>query len=145
MNNRVVAFFTVLVILGMLVLFVLNVKDITSGQPPNQTYLKYNDIQGMAIEHQRLLYTLNFEQQNRIVEILNNGVPITEIKEGNKLPANFDKLVIYRFQGQPDIVLTPIAYVDKDLVFSAPDWAPNGYFMELSDGNLKTLLAQTYD
>jgi hypothetical protein len=145
MSNRTLVVLTVLVIAGMLVLFGLNVTNILTGQPPNQKYLKYNDIQGMAIGRNRVLYTLNFQQQNQVIEILNSAVPITEIKSGKRNPPNIDKLVIYPLQGKPEIVLTPIAYVDNNLIFSAPDWVAHGYLMELSDGDLKNLLSKTYD
>jgi hypothetical protein len=145
MSNRTLVVLTVLVILGMLVLFGLNVSDILTGQPPNQKYLKYNNVQGMAIGHNRVLYTLNFQQQNQVIEILNSAVPVDEIKAGKRTPPNIDKLVIYPFPGKPEIVLTPVAYVDDALIFAAPDWVPNGYLMELSDGTLKELLSKTYD
>jgi hypothetical protein len=130
----------------MLVLLALNMTDILTGQPSNQTYLKYNDVQGMAISHNRLLYTLNFKQQNTIIDLLNLAVPITEIKPGKRQPPNIEKLTIYQFQGQPPIVLTPIGYdASQNLIFSAPQWVQNGYLMDLSEGDLKNLLSQTYD
>jgi hypothetical protein len=145
MSNRTLAFLTALVILGMLILFALNMTDILTGKPPNQVYLKYHDVRGMAVGHHRLHYTLNFKQQNTVIDILNSAVPITEIKSHNREPANIDTLIIYQFQNMPDVVLTPIAYIDQNLVFSAPKWVPNGYLMELSEGDLKKLLSQTYD
>jgi len=145
MNNRNLFLMTAVVILGMLVLFALNLTTILTGQPPNQTYLKFNDVQGMAISQNQLLYTLNFNEQNKVIEILNGAVPINEIKSEKRSPANINKLVIYRFENQPAITLTAIAYTDKNLVFAAPDWVPNGYLMELSEGSLKQLLSQTYD
>lgn len=145
MSNRTLVLLTSLVLLAMFVLFAVNLSDILKRQPPDQTYLKYNTIQGMAVNRNELLYTLNFKEQNKVIQILNFAVPITEIKPGNRLPANIHDLVIYPLEGKPEIVLTAIAYVDNNLVFSAPAWVPNGYLMELSEGNLKTLLSQTYD
>lgn len=145
MSNRTLIALTVLVIVSMLVLFGLNLSSILTGQPPNQTYLKYNNVQGIAIGHNRLLYTLNFQEQNQVIEILNSAVAVNEIKSGKRTPPNIDKLVIYSFQDKPEIVLTPVAYVDNNLIFSIPDWVPHGYLMELSDGSLKELLSKTYD
>lgn len=145
MNNRTLVLLTSLVLLAMFVLFAVNLTDILKRQPPDQTFLKYNDIQGIAVKRNELLYTLNFNQQNKVIEILNFAVPVTEIKSGKREPANIRELVIYPLEGKPEIVLTAIAYVDNDLIFSAPAWVPNGYLMELSEGNLKTLLSQTYD
>lgn len=145
MSNRTLFFLTALVILSMVTLFAFNLTNILTGQPPNQIYLKYNDVRGMAISHNQMLYTLNFQQQNTIIDILNKAKPINEIKSDKRQPPNIDKLVIYLFEDKPDIVFTPIAYIDKNLVFSIPALVPNGYFMELSEGDLQQLLAQTYD
>ncbi len=59
-----------------------------------QEILSYNDVRGMAIERQGLLYTLNFEQQNRMVAAINQNDAIQ------------DKLIIYRFN-HPDWVIEP--------------------------------------
>ncbi len=59
-----------------------------------QEILSYNDVRGMAIERQGLLYTLNFEQQNRMVAAINHNDPIK------------NKLIIYRFN-HPDWVIEP--------------------------------------
>jgi hypothetical protein len=145
MNNRTLFLLTTLVIISMLVLFGLNMNSILTGQPPNQTYLKFNDVRGMAIEQHQMLYTLNFDEQNKIIDILNSAVPITEIKSDKRQPPRIEKIVIYQFENKPDIVLHPIAYVDDNLILSAPNWVPNGYLMELSEGTLKELLSKTFD
>lgn len=145
MSNRTLAFLTALVILSMMILLALNLTDLLTGQPPNQTYLKYNHVRGMAISHNQMFYTLNFKQQNTVIDILNRAVPITEIKPGKRQPPNIDKLVIFQFLGKPDIELTAITYIDQDLIFSVPQWVPNGYLLELSEGDLQKLLSQTYD
>lgn len=133
-----------MMIAAILILLGLNMTSILTGQPLNQKYLRYNDVRGMAISNNKMLYTLNFKQQNTVIDILNAAVPIDKI-EGNRTPANIEQMVIYQFDNAPDIVLIPIGYVKKNLVFAAPKWVPNGYLMELSDGNLQKLLSQTYD
>lgn len=144
MSNRTLGFLTALVILCMIVLFAINLNSILSGQPINQKYLQYNEVRGMAITRHKVLYTLNFEQQNEIVGILNQAIPINVI-EGERTPANIEQLIIYQFQELPDIVLTPIGYVGKDMIFAAPQWTPNGYLKELSEGTLQKLLTESYD
>jgi hypothetical protein len=99
----------------------------------------------MAIAHNQLLYTLNFKQQNTVIDILNKAIHIIDIRPGQRQPPNIEKIVIYRFNNQPDLVINPIAYVNQNLVFSIPEWEQEGYFMELSNGALKQLLSQTYD
>lgn len=68
---------------------------------PPQSVLAYNDVRGMAIESDGLLYTLNFEQQNRVVAALNRKEGIPNIET---CAPSMDKLVIYRFNA-PDRVI----------------------------------------
>jgi hypothetical protein len=146
MSNRTLVFLTTLVILGMLVLLSLNLTNILVDQAPNQTYLKYNNVRGMEVFHNQMPYTLNFKQQNSIIDILNLAVPINEIPQGKRQIPNFGKLVIYQFQEGPEIVLTPITYdANKNLIFSAPTWVSDGYLKEISEGEFQKLLSQTYD
>lgn len=144
MSNRTLIVLTSLFFVGIIVLFSINMTSILTGQQPKQTYLQYNNVRGMAIVQNKLKYTLNFQQQNKIIDILNEAVPITELKE-NRKPPNIEKLIVYQFDGLPDIELTPIGYQEKNMIFSAPKWVENGYLMEVSEGNLQKLLAQTYD
>lgn len=144
MSNRTLVYLTGFVILGMLILLAFNLTSILTGQPKNQTYLKYNDIRGMAVSHNQKLYTLNFQQQNAVVSILNNSVRVIGVNPGKRQKPKIDKIVVYLFD-QPDVIIHPIAYIDQNLVFSAPQWEKGSYFMELSEGDLQQLLSQTYD
>ena len=145
MNNRTLTYLTLLVLLGMAVLIGINMKSILTGQPNNQTYLKYNDVRGMAVSHNQLLYTLNFEQQNTVIEILNKAVRVVGVKPGKRQKPTIDKIIVYQFEGQPEITINPIAYIDNNLVFTVPAWDKDSYLMELSEGDLRQLLLETYD
>lgn len=145
MSNRTFLLLTLAVLAGVAILVVLNVSYILTGEPPNEVYLKYNNVRGMAVARNQLLYTLNFEQQNSVIEMLNRSVPIVELKAGQRQKPDIEKLIVYQFENQPDITLTPITYVNGNLVFSVPQWVQGGYLMDLSDGDLQKLLAQTYD
>lgn len=145
MNNRIVLFFTIAVLAGMGILLAINMSSILTGQPAHQTYLKYNNVRGMAVGHNQMLYTLNFKQQNDVIDILNRSVRVLGVKPGKRQKPNIEKIVVYQFDNQPDIVITPIAYVDGNLVYSVPQWDQDGYLMELSDGDMQKLLMQTYD
>lgn len=65
-----------------------------------QPVLKFNDVRGMAVEHEGLLYTLNFDQQNGVVKALN-----APQESKAPLPVSFTRLVIYRF-GHADKIYT---------------------------------------
>lgn len=145
MSNRTLIYMTGLVLLGMGILFALNLGQILIGSPPNQTYLKYNEVRGIAVKHRQLLYTLNFAQQNSTIDILNQSLLLAEVKPGTTQPVDIEQIIIYQFEGKPDIILTPIAYVDQQLVYQSPLWSPQGYFMEVSVGEFKKLISQSYD
>lgn len=145
MTNRTLIYLTALVLIGMVTLFAINMTSILTGKPEDQTYLKYNHVRGMAVSHNQMLYTLNFKQQNDVIEILNRTVRVVGVKPGKRQRPSIDKIIVYQFNDQPDLVITPIAYVDNNLVFSVPAWNPNGFFMEVSNGRLHQLLSQTYD
>ncbi|CUI17119.1 conserved putative membrane protein [Candidatus Protochlamydia naegleriophila] len=145
MTNRTLIYLTVLVLIGMATLFAMNMTSILTGKPEDQTYLKYNHVRGMAISHNQMLYTLNFKQQNDVIEILNRTVRVVGVKPGKRQRPNVDKIIVYQFNDQPDLVITPVAYVDNNLVFSAPAWNQDGFLMEISNGRLHQLLSQTYD
>lgn len=144
MSNRTLIILTSAFFLGIIVLFSINMTSILTGQPLNQIYLQYNNVRGMAVLHNKLLYTLNFQQQNKVIDIINQAVTIDTIK-GDRKPPNVEKLMIYQFENAPDIELVAVGYVEKNLIFSAPKWVPNGYLMEVSEGNLQKLLSESYD
>jgi hypothetical protein len=145
MNNKTLLYLTLLVLFGMAILFAINMTSILTGQPENQTYLKFNDVRGIAVAHNQLLYTLNFEQQNRIIDILNRAVRVVGVKPGKRQRPTIEKIVVYQFDNKPDLIINPIAYVDQNLVFSIPQLEKDSYLMELSEGDLQQLLSQTYD
>ncbi|MDP1881055.1 MAG: hypothetical protein Q8K60_08980 [Parachlamydiaceae bacterium] len=145
MNNRTLFILTGVVLFGMIGLLALNLASIIKGRPPAQTYLKYNDVKGMAVGYHDLLYTLNFNQQNEVIDILNRSVRIVGLKPGKHQKPTIDKIVIYLFEHESPITVTPIAYIDQNLVYSVPEWNQDGYLMELSDGILHKLISQTYD
>lgn len=145
MNNQTVFTISLLVIIGLGVLFTANIRSILKGKGTDETYLKFNSVRGMAVEHNKLTYTLNFDQQNEIISILNKSVRVVGVKPDKRQKPNIQKLIVYQFGDQPDLVITPIAYINQNLVFSAPAWNTDNYLMELSNGELQKLLAQTYD
>jgi hypothetical protein len=123
-------------------------------------YIAPNDVRGMAIEHNGLLYTLNFSQQNHLVDIFNRATSVapndvTNRKTQLKHPPEITKIIIYRFDA-PDIEIHPVAYTTKkgsstqqpndfNFVFSIPQWDAKNYFEEATPNELATILSTTYD
>lgn len=143
-QNKNVLIMTGLVLVAMVVLLAFNLQQMISA-PHQAKYIGFNEVRGMAIEHKGLLYTLNFDQQNKVIENLNLAIPIGKSAIGPSTePLNFSKLVIYRFN-KSDLTLLPIQYDGNNLIFSAPEWHKTGYLKDISYGHLKSLLAATYD
>ena len=114
------------------------------AQIPNEKWLAYNHVKGMAAEYQNQLYTLNFEQQKHALAIINQAVPLPKEfpQPSDNMFFPYSKLIIYRFN-QPDLELIPISLDGHRLIFEVADWLPGGFFIEAGRGELDTLLSQT--
>jgi len=152
---------TIAVLSGFFVIILMNVAAMVGIVPSK--YISPNDVRGMAVEHNKQLFTLSFEQQNELVGIFNRSIPIAKsMIEGRKTqlknPPLIQKIIVYRFSG-PDIVITPVAYVAKtssvlgdedelqstNMVLSVNEWNPNGYLEEAAPDELAKILLTTYD
>ena len=142
-NNQIMLYLTILALAAIGTILVFNMTEIFSG-PSNQTYLVFNDVEGMAIVHKNVPYTLNFKQQTRVIEYLNRSLPVGKTAIGQGEPLNFSKLIIYRFN-KPALDAILIGYENNNVIFSVPEWNPHGYIKDVSVGDFKNLLAETYD
>lgn len=97
----------------------------------------------MEVVHEGVPYTLNFQQQNRIIDLLNQSLSTNERSVENT-SLNFTSLTIYRFEA-PNLTLKPIAYNHEELIFSVPEWNSEGYLKENSRGEFKKLISTTFD
>jgi hypothetical protein len=139
MSNKTLFYFTIAVLFGIAALFAINLASIMTPTQP-EPVLKYDFVRGMAAQHADKLYTLNFEQQNQFIEIINRAIPNKEIV-GDVFKRPFiEKIVIYQFN-EPNIEILPVAQVGQNLVLKIN--GKEGYLKDVSDGALKTLLFQT--
>jgi hypothetical protein len=142
MSDRTLFFLTCAVILGMGVIFVINIMPIMEPHP-SERYLSFNHVRGMAVVHNQKEYTLNFEQQNTVIDLINRSIPTAEKLSKSPSPFPFSRLIIYLFNA-PNVEITPLESIDNNLIFSAPAWNVQGQMKDLSNGDLKKLLMQTY-
>ncbi|MBA3816012.1 MAG: hypothetical protein H0X29_05750 [Parachlamydiaceae bacterium] len=159
MSSRITLYMTLAVLAGFGIIMLMNVVTMLGIAPAK--YISPSEVRGMAVQHNKLLYTLNFEQQNALVEIFNRSIPVSrEDVEARKKDApkiaDISKIIIYRFNA-PDIEIVPIAHVAKNysvdgftsqrynLVFSAPEWNSKGVLEEATQDQMEALLANTYD
>ena len=95
----------------------------------------------MAVYHNNIPYTLNFAQQNSVINYLNEAIEINAHIESK--PASFEKIVIYRFD-QSELTLAPIGTIqDNNLVFPAAAWSRSGYMA--TPRELMELINLTFD
>lgn len=145
MNNRTLYTMTALVLLGIAVLFWTNIKSIIEGKPLSQTYLNYNEVRGVAVQYKGKPYTLNFEQQNQFIDYVNRFIPIEKIESKSDKKPDFDSIIVYQFNNQPDITFKPVAFNEQNLIFSVPLLQKDGYLMDISEGKLNQFISKTHD
>lgn len=141
MSNRTVFYLTIIALIAIALLFLIDIRNITlytSAIP--EVYLKHNEVSGIAVQFQDKVYTLNFDQQNRVIDIVNRSLPVVKHEKIIEKP-NFQKITVYTFGKTPDIEITPIGYGrNDDLIYTAPLLEPTGYLMEVSEGDLKKII-----
>jgi hypothetical protein len=142
MSNRLVIWLATFCIASIAFLFFINSLSMIWSQP-NEKFLSYNGVRGMAITHNDTLYTLNFEQQNTVIAQLNLSNPF-ETQDNLLQSPPFTNLIVYLFN-EPDVVLTPLGYNHESLVFSAPQWN-KGRPLIVPDNHLfKQILETSYE
>lgn len=162
MKNRIPLIMTVAVVAGFIIILLMNIGSFFGLGFETATYLSQNNVRGSAAEHQGLLYTLNFDQQSRLIGIINHSVPITKAqaeqrKAEGTANQEIQKVVIYRFNA-PDLEIVPQGYVNKAnsapshaktpaaMVYSVPvELVKEGLLEEGTPGELHQLISETYD
>lgn len=96
-------------------------------------------IKGISIERKGLSYTLNFEQQSKVIKILSHSIRTMEHKRKENFDYPVEKMVLHRFD-RADTELIPIAYSGDNLVFLIQEDKENVFLLETSMGKLKELL-----
>lgn len=160
MNTRTTAIMTVAVLAGFAVILLMNTVSFFGVEA--YKYLSPNMIRGIAVQHNELLYTLNFDQQNRFIGIINRSIPITQAmlekrKASGQADQEIQRVIIYQFNA-PDLEVKPVAYVNKlnsapgqddrsplAMAFTVQELAPSGLLEETTPGELKQLFSETYD
>lgn len=138
MNQRPIVFL-VLALACIAIAFIINFIPVQwQGNPSN--YISIKEVKAIHVIREGKSYTLDAKQQKQVINILNRAVPtgagyLSTVRE----PVGFSQLVIHRFDAS-DIDIKPIAYVDQNLDFFAPQWYKEGNLTEMSNGKLKKIL-----
>jgi hypothetical protein len=141
MNNKNMFYLTIIALVAIGVLFLTDIKNIlqnSSAYP--ETYIKHNEVSGIAVEIEGRLYTLDFEDQNAIIDSINRSLPVAT-PETLEFKPDFQKMIVYTFGKAPDIQITPLGFSNShDLIFSAPLLEPTGYLMDVSEGKMQEIV-----
>lgn len=162
-SSKLTYIMTGIVLCGFAIILAMNVASMMGVIPSK--YISPNDVRGIAVEHDGLLYTLNFEQQNALIDIFNRTLPLSkESFEKRKIDnplSNIANIIVYPFH-EKDYQVTIVGYVSKsttsqssnpkdiasqDLkaVFSIPEWNKTSYLEESTANESLKLLQSTYD
>jgi hypothetical protein len=155
MSYNIPKFLILAVIIGFLVIIGMNIAG-SFGLLPAK-YISPNDVKNVAVEHGGKMYTLNFEQQKKVIDILNRLVLVSpeEAKRINHtMPVEVTKIVIYKFKGD-DVEVKPVGYLGVDsknpvermvtMVFSIPQWNKSSLLEESFPNEMLNILSTSYD
>ncbi len=140
MSNFNIFLMTTLAFLAIAALFVMNFSSYFSFGGGS---LSSELIGGSAVEHKKILYTLNFDQQNRLIDFINQSDVAKDQKSVTQDP-NIDvkKIVFYLLENKNNIEIIPLNYDSQgNLFFSFREKIRK----DTSQGKLKKLLSETYD
>lgn len=144
MNNRNLTILIFSGVIGVVALLLINLApDVRTVSSPQ--IASPGNVKGMALYHAGTPFTLNFSQQEFVLDALNRSVKVKKSAySSTKESFPFEKIVLYRFNGT-DIEFVPVSQREQNLIFSAPAIDQDSYLLELSGGELNTLLNQTFD
>jgi hypothetical protein len=140
-RNAIYAAVLIIVLVGILLL-----RSSFHVIPDNRVvgFIQANDVRGMEIVFRDRPYTLNFNQQQEMLELINRCVPVGKIR-GAKTPLpGFSKIVVYLF-GQPNIELAAIDFSENEFYLQSPTLNPGGYLMDVSAGRMARLVESAHD
>lgn len=144
MTNKSITYLIVVAILIAGVLITINSLGISFGIA-QEKYLTFNGVQGIEVVAKGIHYPLNFEQQNKVISLINHSVQVEMDKyfESDETPFAYEKIIIYPFNEKP-IELIPVGLIGTQLLIKAPKWHPQGFLREIR-GELDSLLNEAFD
>lgn len=86
---------------------------VTTSQPALR--LSPHHVAGIDLVVNDIPYTLNFDQQEKVIDALNTAIVIENEPANKETP--FDRLVVHRFSQSP-LVFSPIGMAGKELVLT---------------------------
>lgn len=106
---------TILIVAPIAVYMAISIAKVPFNTGPKQL-LAPNDVRGMALLHNHELYTLNFEQQKKVIHSINLANNIENEPEIGNDSFDYNRLNIYLFE-KPTLKMIPIRLDNGLLVF----------------------------
>lgn len=145
MKSSTLLILTTAAILGVLALLTINYAPSLSSLPLKDTPLfPFEEVQGVAVVHKGLPYTLNFEQMQIAKSAILRAASIKMNDYRSRKTFDFEKIIFYRFN-KPEVQVFPIQWDENNLVFSIPSLSTSDFFLELSSGDLQNMLQTSFD
>ncbi|MBS4168751.1 hypothetical protein [Parachlamydia sp. AcF125] len=145
MNSQTLWLMTLLVLVGMGILFLMNFTPALHQATLEKKQLDLNDIKTITIEREGKPHTLSLEQQIELIKYLNLAHPVQKSPHENQLdPIDFEKITVYRFK-HPELTIIPVGYMGPNLLFSSLELNPSGYMRDSSEGKFKNFIAQSIE
>lgn len=131
-------------VVGVIALLFINIAP-KGNQTKTPQLSSVGDLRGSAIYHKNIPFTLNFEQQEVLVENLNRAAKVKKSDFPNQTAEfPFERIILYRFEGG-DLEIIPIALKERNIAFNIPKISEDSYFLELSGGQLSNVLNGAFD
>lgn len=136
MSNMNIFWLTLAALVAGVILLLMNF----STYSPFKQFSK-NSVSGMAVEHNGELYTLSYEQQTAMIDLINKSVSAKETPAQDP-SIDVKKIVVYPLGNQKSFDLIPLTYTPEgNLLFTLQGKVRK----DVSGGELKQLLSTTYD
>ncbi len=143
MNARFATYATAIIVVMVGVLLLRGAINFIPEGDKN-LYVDPYSVNGIEVVYKGLPYTLNFEQQQDMVDAINRLLPMGKLRGEVLAPAGFEKIVLYLFDKKP-IEMLPIDFHDNELAFKVKEWNPDGYLMDVSAGSMWRLVESSHD
>ena len=133
-----------MIVVSIAILFGVSVAFLVHAQNKIVEYRFDNDqISSAAIVYGNAEYTLNSEQTEELIKLLDAADNITAATEKDGTAGKFEKIVLYRFEGKEPIILQ--SQNAESTLFSVSVWNKDKQLEIAEPKELSRLVEQAHD
>jgi hypothetical protein len=147
MNNRTLQLMIIMMIAAVTFLLALNIAPYftkNAAGSASSLHINAREVKGSSVIYMGKTYTLNFDQQNILIDGLNAAIPVGANDIFPEKIPDYGQFEIYFFNDSPKLVLKPVGVVGSNLVFKIPEWNKEGWIKDVTDGRLLNLLKNSH-